>query len=247
MTKNIVITGASAGIGAAVARKFSKEYEVVLLARRKEKLMALEGELGKNVRTFALDVSSRNDVERVFQEIGSVSILVNNAGMAAGLDPAQKASLDGWEECIDVNIKGLLFCTHAVLPGMCERNQGHIINLGSTAGTYPYPGGNVYCGTKAFVHQFSLCLRSDLLGTNVRVSCIEPGLVGGTDFSVTRFKGDVNRAKKLYEGAHALTPEDIADLIYFTVSMPAYANINSVEIMPVTQAFGSLLVHKQSE
>jgi len=245
-----VITGASAGIGAAIARQFAQSgYRLALIARRKEKLEDLRKELGsKNIHIFDLDVSSRSAVDKTFsaieKEVGSIDILVNNAGVALGLDRAQEANLDEWEQCIAVNINGMIYCTHAVLPGMVRRNQGHIINLGSVAGRYPYPGGNVYCGTKAFVHQFSLSLRADLLGTQIRVTCIEPGLVGGTEFSVTRFRGDKEKAKKIYEGTDPLQPEDIAKTIHFCVSLPRHVNINAIELMPVGQAFAPLAVRK---
>lgn len=248
--KNVVITGASAGIGAATARRFSKEKShLILLARRKDKLETLRQELkNSEVSLFELDVTSRSSVENVFaqieKEIGSVDILVNNAGGAFGLDRAHEASLDDWEKNVDVNIKGLLYCTHSALPGMVKRNQGHIINVGSVAGTYPYPGGNVYGGTKAFVHQFSLNLRADLLGTFVRVSCVEPGLVGSTEFSLVRFHGDETRAKKVYEKTQPLQPEDIAEVIYFCSSVPSHVNINTLELMPVGQAFSPLTVYK---
>lgn len=249
--KTIVITGASAGIGAAVAHRFSQnsDYHLILLARRREKLEQLRELLGKTKTSIhEMDVTSRSEVESVFDgieaEFGGVDILVNNAGVAFGLDKAQEAKLDEWEECIDVNIKGVLYCTHRALPLMVKRNEGHIINLGSVAGSYPYPGGNVYCATKAFIHQFSLCLRSDLLGTQVRVSCIEPGLVGGTDFSVHRFRGDEEKAKNVYADTVPLTPENIAELIYFTATLPAHVNINTLEVMPIDQAFSSLTIHK---
>lgn len=248
--KTIVITGASAGIGAATARRFAKEgHRLVLVARRKEKLEELKNELKKHeVDIFPLDVTSRREAEKVCGEIekkvGAVDILLNNAGAAFGLEKAHEARLDDWEKSIDVNIKGLLYCTRSFLPGMVKRNQGHILNLGSVAAHYPYPGGNVYAGTKAFVHQFSLNLRADLLGTNVRVSCIEPGLVGGTEFSVVRFGGDEKKAKTVYEKTMPLQPEDIAEVIYFCTCLPPHVNINMVELMPVAQAFAPLPVFK---
>lgn len=249
---HIVITGASVGIGASTARRFAKgNYRLTLLARRKDKLEALSQEIGKKeVHLFTLDVSSRKDVEKTFQkiekEIGAIDILVNNAGGAFGLEKAYEASLDEWEKCVDVNIKGLMYCTHAVLPGMVKRDRGHIINLGSIAGSYPYPGGSAYCGSKAFVHQFSLCLLADLLGTAVRVSCIEPGLTGGTEFSTVRFRGDEKKAKSVYEKTTPLTPEDIAEAIYFAATLPPHVNVNRVELMPVCQAFNSTAIHRKN-
>jgi 3-hydroxy acid dehydrogenase/malonic semialdehyde reductase len=244
-----LITGASVGIGAATARRFAQAgYQLILLARRREKLEALRHQLGsKGISIFEVDVSSRSAVEKTFalieKEVGEVDILVNNAGLALGVDRAPEANLDEWEQCIAVNINGLIYCTRSVLPGMVKRNRGHIINLGSTAGHYPYPGGNVYAGTKAFVHQFSLGLRADLLGSAVRVSCIEPGLLGGTEFSIVRFRGDEAKAKSLYEKTNPLQPEDVAEVIYFCASLPSHININVVELMPVTQASASLAVH----
>ncbi len=246
----IVITGASAGIGAAVARRLAKKgHTLVLLARRKEKLEELRSELGKNEAViYELDVASRTEVETTFarieKEVGEIDVLVNNAGLALGLEKAQESKLDDWQKCIDVNINGLLYCTHAALPGMVKRNRGHIINIGSVAGSYPYPGGNVYCGTKAFVHQFSLCLRSDLLGTHVRVSCIEPGLVGGTEFSTVRFHGDEAKAKSVYEKTQPLTADDIAEVVHFCATLPPHININTVEVMPVAQAFSPLAINR---
>jgi len=248
--KNIVITGASAGIGAAIARRFAKEgYFLFLLARRQEKLEELRQEIGKErVRLFSADVAVRPEVEKVFAQIekeaGSIDLLVNNAGAAFGLDRAYEAKIEEWEKCVDVNIKGVIYCTRCALPNMVKYNKGHIINLGSTAGSYPYPGGNVYCGTKAFVEQFSLNLRADLLGTQVRVSCIEPGLVGGTEFSNIRFRGDEAKAKSVYDKTCPLMPEDIAEVIYFCASLPPHVNINTVEMMPVSQAFAPLAVHR---
>ena len=222
---SVVITGASAGIGEAVARRFDREgYHLILLARRLEKLEALKAQLSCPVDIYALDVKEKTavfDTLRRIEDRGPIDILVNNAGLALGLDPAYKASLEDWEEMIDCNIKGLLFCTRAVLPGMVSRNKGHIINLGSTAGNYPYPGGNVYGGTKAFVEQFSLNLRADLLGTEVRVTCIEPGLVGQTEISFVRFKGDEKRAKSVYEKTDPLLPEDIAEAVFWCAQLPA--------------------------
>lgn len=249
--KNIVITGASSGIGAATARRFAQEgFQVILIARRKEKLEELQKEIGKeNVAFFDLDITDSDGVKQTFKKIEkefrSIEILVNNAGGAFGLDKAHEADLQDWEKCVDVNIKGLLYCTHAVLPGMVKRNRGTIINLGSVAGQYPYLGGNVYGAAKAFVRQFSLNLRSDLLGTKVKVTCIEPGLVGETEFSHVRFHGDEERAKKVYQGMDPLKPSDVADMIWFCTVSPPRMNLNTVEIMPIDQAFGSFSVYRR--
>ena len=246
----VFVTGASAGFGAAIARRFAKEgHRVVVTGRRRERLDALAAELGRDkILPLVFDVRDRQAVARAFEELpaafAEIDVLVNNAGLALGLEPAQKASLDDWEAMVDTNVKGLMYVTRAALPGMVARDRGLIVNLGSTAARYPYPGGNVYGATKAFVHQFSLNLRADLLGTRVRVTDIQPGLVGGTEFSAVRFHGDADRAAKLYEGADALTPGDIAEAIYWVATLPPRVNINAIEMMPVTQAFGPLAVHR---
>ncbi|MGH6818473.1 MAG: SDR family NAD(P)-dependent oxidoreductase [Methylovirgula sp.] len=246
----VFVTGASAGFGAAIARRFAKEgHLVVATGRRRERLETLADELGRDkVLPLVFDVRDRHAVERAVQELpasfAEIDVLVNNAGLALGLEPAQKASLDDWDTMVDTNVKGLIYVTRAALPGMVTRNRGLIVNLGSTAARYPYPGGNVYGATKAFVHQFSLNLRADLLGTRVRVTDIQPGLVRGSEFSTIRFHGDAGRAAKLYEGADALKPEDIAEAIYWVATLPPRVNINAIEMMPVTQAFGPLAVHR---
>jgi 3-hydroxy acid dehydrogenase/malonic semialdehyde reductase len=243
----VVITGASAGIGAAVARRFAEgKRRLVLLGRRLDKLKEVQKETDAAI--FELDVTDREKVietmNKIEKESGPIDVLVNNAGVGFGLEPAHECNLDEWEKCVDVNINGLLYCTRSVLPSMVKNNCGHIINLGSIAGTYPYPGANVYGATKAFVHQFSLNLRADLLGTNVRVSCIEPGLTGETEFSVHRFRGDRERANKTYEKTVPLSPQDIAEVIYFCHTLPQHVNINTVEMMPVSQASGHFAIHR---
>ncbi len=247
--KHVVITGASAGIGLETARLFAKKgYRVTALARRLKPLEDLQKEFPDHIFPFSLDVSDKEAVIKTFSLIKKhpIDVLINNAGAAFGLEPAYKAQIEDWERCVDINIKGLLYCTHSVLPEMVERNSGHILNLGSIAGSYPYPGGNVYGGTKAFVHQFSLNLRADLLGSAVRVSCIEPGLVGKTEFSNVRFKGDTARASSLYDKTTPLLPEDIAETLFFCVSAPPHVNVNYIELMPVMQAFNPLAVHRES-
>lgn len=234
-----LVTGASAGFGAAISKRFAAEGRTVFgAARRADRLAELP------VTPLVLDVRDSDSVAAALRDIGPIDVLVNNAGLAAGLDPAHKASLDHWDRMVDTNVKGLMYVTRAVLPGMVERNRGHIINIGSVAGTYPYPGGNVYGGTKAFVQQFSLNLRADLNGTRVRVTNVEPGLVGGTEFSNVRFDGDDAHAAKVYQGAEALTPEDVADTVWWVASRPERVNINTVELMPVTQSFGPLAIHR---
>jgi NADP-dependent 3-hydroxy acid dehydrogenase YdfG len=243
----VIITGATAGIGAACARRFAAEgHRVVLLGRREDRLSALASDLGATART--LDVRHRAEVERVVGhlvgEFGPPDVLIANAGLALGLEPAPRADLDDWEAMVDTNIKGVLFVVRAALPSMVSSNRGHIFTLGSVAGSYPYPGGNVYGATKAFTAQFSLNLRADLLGTAVRVTSIEPGLVE-TEFSDVRFGGDTSRAKKVYEGMTPMTGEDIAELIYFCWTRPPHVNVNRLEVMATAQAFGPFAVHRK--
>jgi 3-hydroxy acid dehydrogenase/malonic semialdehyde reductase len=177
-------------------------------------------------------------------ELTAIDLLVNNAGLARGLEPAQRASLDDWNEMVDTNVKGLMAMTRAVLPGMVARDRGHVVNIGSTAGRWPYAGANVYGATKAFVDQFSLNLRSDLLGTKVRVTVVDPGMVGGTEFSNVRFHGDDARAAKVYEKAEPLLPEDVAEAVHWVATLPPRVNVNSIELMPVGQAFAGLSVSR---
>ncbi len=248
----VFVTGATAGFGLTIARRFAADgHRIVVAGRRSDRIAALVAELGADkAYGVTLDVRDRAAVERAVAALpagfAEVDLLVNNAGLALGLEPAQRGNLDGWEVMVDTNIKGLLYVTHAILPGMVARNRGHIVNLGSIAATYAYPGGNVYGGTKAFVRQFSLNLRADLIGTKVRVTDIEPGLVGGTEFSAIRF-GDAERAAKLYEGADALTPDDIAEAVHWVATLPARVNINTVEMMPVTQAPAALAVAREAK
>ncbi|NVJ19912.1 SDR family NAD(P)-dependent oxidoreductase [Myxococcus sp. AM011] len=247
---NVLVTGATAGFGLAIARRFIREgARVIATGRRTELLEKLRAELGERLLPVTLDVTEREAMAKVLDalpaDFAEVDVLVNNAGLALGLEAAQSAHLDDWEVMVDTNVKGVLYCTHAVLPGMVARNRGHIINMGSVAADYPYPGGNVYGATKAFVQQFSLNLRADLLGTAVRVTDIEPGLVGGTEFSSIRFKGDAARAAAPYANTQPLTPEDIADAVHWVASRPAHVNINVMSLMPVAQAFGPLPVKRQ--
>ncbi|MFW5417890.1 SDR family NAD(P)-dependent oxidoreductase [Nocardiopsis sp. CNT-189] len=246
----VFVTGASSGFGAAIARRFAAEgARIVAAARRTERLDELRRELGEeNVHPVRLDVRDRAAVERAAAELpapfAEVDVLVNNAGLALGLGPAQEADPDDWQRMLDTNCAGLMYCTRALLPGMVERNRGHIVNIGSTAAHYPYPGGNAYGATKAFVHQFSRNLRTDLHGTAVRVTCVDPGLVGGTEFSAVRFSGDAERAAAPYEDTDPLTPEDVADAVHWAASRPARVNINAIELMPVAQSAGPLRVHR---
>ncbi len=249
--QTVFVTGASAGFGDAITRRFVAEgARVIAVARSADKLEKLAGELGDAVLPVTLDVS---DPEAVKTKIGSlpegwkeVDVLVNNAGLAKGLQPAHQADLADWDEMIATNVRGLTHVTRALLPGMVERGRGHVLNIGSIAGTYPYPGGNVYGATKAFVHQFSLNLRSDLHGTGVRVTNVEPGMVGGTDFSKVRFDGDQGKADKVYAGTTPLTADDVAESVYWAASQPAHVNINVIELMPVVQSFSALQIHRES-
>jgi 3-hydroxy acid dehydrogenase / malonic semialdehyde reductase len=251
MSMTVFVTGASAGFGAAIAKKFiTAGHRVVASGRRQERLKALAGELATDrLYTFVLDVRDRSAVEHAINTLpagfAEIDVVVNNAGLALGLEPAHKADIEAWEQMVDTNVKGLMYVTRALLPGMVERNRGHVVNISSTAANYPYPGGNVYGASKAFVRQFSLNLRADLLGTKVRVTDVEPGLVGGTEFSVVRFKGDTDRAAKIYDQADALTPEDVAETVYWVATLPPRMNINTIELMPVTQSFGPLAIHRK--
>ncbi|MGK3204053.1 SDR family oxidoreductase [Amycolatopsis sp. MEPSY49] len=249
--QTVFVTGASAGFGDAIARRFVAEgARVIAVARSGDKLEKLAGELGDAVLPVTLDVSDpgavRQKIDALPAEWAAVDVLVNNAGLAKGLEPAHKADLDDWDQMIATNVRGLAHVTRALLPGMVERGRGHVINIGSIAGTYPYPGGNVYGATKAFVHQFSLNLRSDLHGTGVRVTNVEPGMVGGTDFSKVRFDGDAAKADKVYEGTTPLTAEDVAESVYWAASQPEHVNINVIELMPVVQSFSALQIYRES-
>lgn len=245
----VFVTGASAGFGAAIAGAFVKGgHKVVAAARRKERLAALADQLGDALYPLELDVRDGAAVAAVPSllpaEFAAVDVLVNNAGLALGMEPAQRASLDDWQTMIDTNCTGLVQMTRALLPGMVERNRGHVFNIGSVAGLWPYAGGNVYGATKAFVRQFSLNLRADLLGTALRVTDIEPGLCGGTEFSNVRFHGDDDKAAKVYQNVQPLTAEDIANTIYWIATLPAHVNINTIEMMPVAQSFAGFTVHR---
>ena len=204
--------------------------------------------MGDNLYTVQLDVRNRAAIDEAIASLPAewrnIDVLVNNAGLALGVEPAHKANIEDWENMIDTNNKGLVYMTRAVLPAMVERNVGHIVNIGSIAGSWPYLGGNVYGATKAFVRQFSLNLRTDLHGTALRVTDIEPGLVGGTEFSNVRFKGDDDKAGQVYEGTTALTAEDVTEAVYWVTTLPKHVNINTLEIMPVTQTTAGLKVHK---
>jgi 3-hydroxy acid dehydrogenase / malonic semialdehyde reductase len=241
VTTSVLVTGASSGFGAAIVRRFAAgNFRVIAAARREDLLADLAEETG--VVPVTLDVRDTAAVEATLAGLGEVDVLVNNAGLALGLDPAQRADLGEWEQMIQTNCTGLVTCTRAVLPGMVERGRGHVLNMGSIAASYPYPGGNVYGATKAFVRQFSLNLRSDLHGTGVRVTCIEPGMAGGTEFSLVRFGGDQAKADAVYDGVQPLSAEDVAEAVFWSASLPPHVNINTIELMPVAQSFAPLQV-----
>jgi 3-hydroxy acid dehydrogenase/malonic semialdehyde reductase len=243
------VTGATAGFGAAIASRFAGAgTRVVASGRRFERLDSLRAAFGDLVHAIELDVRDRAAVAAAVAALppafAEIDVLVNNAGLAVGLEPAWEADLDDWDAMVDTNVKGLMYVTRAVLPGMVARRRGTVINIGSTAGAFPYPGGNVYGGTKAFVHQFSLNLRADLLGTNVRVTDVAPGMSGGTEFSNVRFHGDDAKAAAVYERTTPLSAEDIAETVYWVASRPAHVNVNAIQLMPVSQAFGPLAVSR---
>ncbi|MBU1564748.1 MAG: SDR family oxidoreductase [Proteobacteria bacterium] len=250
MAKTILITGATSGFGRASAELFSHNgWKLILTGRRSDRLLELQEKLGPAaVHTAVFDVRDKKQVqemvERLPEEFRNVDILLNNAGLALGLGPAHETDLDEWETMVDTNIKGMLYMTRLLLPGMVARRCGHIINIGSIAASWPYPGGNAYGGTKAFVQQFSRNLRADLHGTGIRVTNIEPGLAE-SEFSIVRFGGDKDKAAKVYEGTEPLTPVDIAEIIYWTASRPAHVNINCLEVMPVCQSWGNFVINRK--
>lgn len=250
MSLTVFVTGASAGFGRAITQRLVKDgHRVIAAGRRRERLDALAAELGSAVLPYTLDVTDAAAVaslpDALPQAWRDVDVLVNNAGLALGMDPSFRASLSDWDTMVATNVTGLLHMTRALLPGMVERNVGHVINLSSTAALYPYPGGHVYGASKAFVTQFSLNLRADLIGTGVRVTDLEPGLVGGTDFSTTRFHGDSDKAAAVYAGLTPLNPLDIAEAVSWVIGLPAHVNINRLEMMPTCQASGPLALKRR--
>lgn len=247
--KTALITGASAGIGLAAARSLSKQgYQLILVARRESKLREIAQSLPTPCHVIACDVIDFEQLSAKLQSrpdtYSNIDLLLNNAGLALGLATADKTDWHDWQTMIETNCLALAFLTRQVLPGMVERNQGLIINLGSTAGNYAYKGGNVYGASKAFVDQFSINLRADLLGTKVRVTNLIPGLIAGTEFSKVRFHGDMDAAGSVYADCDALTPDDIANTIAWIVSQPEHMNINRLEVMPTCQAPAGLAVDK---
>ncbi len=247
---NVLITGASAGFGKALAERLvANGHRVIGCARRLDKLNALADTLGDAFLPVVMDVSETDSIPQIIADLPDgfkqIDVLVNNAGLALGTEPAHKASLDDWMRMNDTNVKGLMALTHAVLPAMVARDSGYIINVGSIAGNWPYFGGNVYGATKAFVKQFSLNLRADLLGTQVRVTNLEPGVVAGTEFSNVRYHGDDDKAAKVYDGFKTMTGEDIGDILLWLIESPAHINVNRLEVMPVAQTYNGLTVAKQ--
>ena len=246
----IFITGATSGFGAAMVKRFIRAgHKVIATGRRLERLEKLKIEYGTNLYPLQLNVMNSTQVEMAINNLPKdwkqIDVLINNAGLALGTNLAQNSTIADWDTMVQTNINGLLYCTQKILPEMVKRNNGQIINLGSVAGEFPYPGGNVYGATKAFVHQFSLNLRADLLGTNIRVTNIEPGMCQ-TEFSVIRFNGDKEKANSIYKGVEALSADDIAETIEWVISRPAHVNINVISLMPTQQAFGGWAIHRNS-
>jgi NADP-dependent 3-hydroxy acid dehydrogenase YdfG len=251
MKKTVLITGATAGIGRACAKKFaSGEYRVIITGRRKERLDELSEEIEKqfdtDVKTLCFDVRNRQEVESTLSNLdddwSNIDVLINNAGLASGLDYLHEGNVDDWEKMIDTNVKGLLYVSQVILDGMVKAGSGHVINIGSIAGKEVYPKGNIYCSTKHAVDAITKGMRMDLLGTGVRVTQIAPGAVE-TEFSVVRFKGDEERASKVYEGYKPLTAEDVAEVTWYVTTLPGHVNINDLVLSASDQA-SSLVFNK---
>lgn len=250
--KIIVITGASSGIGKATAMACAAAgASLIITGRRKDALNALAKELGTPCLPLCFDVRDKDAVFSAFAslpaEFANVSVLINNAGLALGLEPVPHINLDDWEQMIDTNIKGVLYCTQALVPTLQKQPAAHIVNIGSTAGNYAYKGGNTYCASKAFVKHFSDCLRTDFLGQNIRVTNIEPAMTDDTAFTDVRFKGDESKARRVYEGVQPLRACDIAESIVWALTRPAHVNINRIELMPTAQAQAGLAVHRKTQ
>ncbi len=248
--KTVLITGASSGIGEACARVFSQAgARLILAARRRDRLQALAQSLGGDTHLLPLDVCDREAVFRAIADLPAewqaIDVLVNNAGLSRGLDKLHEAEIQDWEEMIDTNVKGLLYVTRAAVPGMVARNRGQVINLGSIAGHETYPGGSVYCATKSAVMALTEGLKLDLLGTPIRVSAVDPGLVE-TEFSEVRFRGDGDRAKQTYQNMTPLTPHDIAEIILFCATRPSHVNISDVLVVPTDQSSATRVHRRES-
>lgn len=249
--KTILITGASSGFGEATAKLLAADgHQLILLARRKDRLERLAKDLNVPTHIVAVDITDKKAVLEALKylpkKLQEIDVLINNAGLARGFEPAFDAVLEDWEEMVETNIKGLLYLTHPILKQMKDRNVGHIINIGSVAGHAPYKGGNVYGSTKAFVKQLSRNLRADLVGTNIHITNIEPGMAE-TEFSEVRFKGDTEKAKSIYKGMNALTAQDIAETIQWIINRPDHVNIDNLEIMPMDQTWGGLTVYRRED
>ncbi len=244
----VLVTGATSGFGEAIARRFAGAgSRVVGTGRRVERLEKLKAELGDALHIAEHDVRDYDAtvklVEGLPEPFKGINVVAANAGLALGLGPAETVDIDDWRTMIDTNITGFVSTVRATLPGMVERGQGHVFGLGSVAGDYPYPGGNTYGGTKAFVKQFCLALRADMLGKNVRVTNIEPGMVE-TEFSLVRFKGDEGKASNVYDNMRGMSAEDVAETIFWCATLPAHVNINRLQVMPTDQAFSPFAVHR---
>lgn len=249
MSLTALVTGATSGFGRAIAGRLVRDgHRVIAAGRRSDRLQALHQELGPSLLPLELDVTQAQAVAALPGSLPAgwrdIDVLVNNAGLALGLSPAHSADLAEWDRMVATNVVGLMHMTRALLPGMVERDRGHIVNLGSIAGTYAYPGGHVYGGTKAFVEQFTLNLKADLVGTFVRVTSLEPGLCGGTEFSNVRFSGDDAKAAAVYQGTQPLTAEDIAETVAWVIGLPRHVNVNRIELMPTCQAPGPLAIKR---
>lgn len=249
MTKTALVTGASSGIGASIAQRLSQDgYQLVLLARRLERLEQVQKTLNSESHLIVCDINDHSSLsaalEQLPEQFSQIDVLVNNAGLALGLEAADKTSWNDWQTMIETNCLSLAFLTRQILPNMVQRNSGHVINMGSIAGSYPYKGGNVYGATKAFVDQFSINLRTDLHGTRIRVTNVLPGMLAETEFSNVRFHGDDQAADNVYQGLEPLLPEDIADTVSWVVAQPNRVNVNRIEIMPTCQAPGGVVAKR---
>ncbi|AHJ68417.1 SDR family NAD(P)-dependent oxidoreductase [Granulibacter bethesdensis] len=251
MSKTLLVTGATSGFGEAITRRAVRDgHRVIAAGRRVDRLETLEAELGEAVLPYRLDVTDPIATaalpDALPEEWRQIDVLVNNAGLALGLEPAHQTDLTQWDTMVATNVSGLIHMTRAILPAMVARNDGLVVNIGSIAGTYPYPGGNVYGATKAFVKQFSLNLRADLIGTGIRVTNLEPGAASGSEFSQVRFNGDVDKATAVYDGMRPLMSEDIAETVAWLLTLPPHVSINRMEIMSVDQASGPLAMHRRT-